>query len=81
MMTLLCIKQHLSTFEAQLMKKLSKTQAELKKSVPDIKKCVIRYSLIFTAILLFLKNQGNQYALPHIYKEIHTPVRDQGLSE
>ena len=28
-----CIKQHLATFEAQFMKKLSNTEAELKKSV------------------------------------------------
>ena len=29
----ICIKQHLSKFEAQFMKKLSKTEAELKKAL------------------------------------------------
>ena len=32
-MTVICIKQHLATFAAQFMKKLSSTEAELKKSV------------------------------------------------
>ena len=31
MMMLICIKQHLATFEAQFMKKLSNTEAKLKK--------------------------------------------------
>ena len=33
MMMLVCIKQHLTKFEAQFMRKLSKTKTELKKSV------------------------------------------------
>ena len=32
-MIVICIKQRLTTFEAQFMKKLSNTEAELKKSV------------------------------------------------
>ena len=31
MMVFICIKQHLTTFEAQFMKKLGTTEAELKK--------------------------------------------------
>ena len=31
MMMLICIKQHLATFEAQFMKKLNNTEAKLKK--------------------------------------------------
>ena len=37
-MMLICIKQHLTTFEAQFMKKLSNTEAELKKKTLLIKK-------------------------------------------
>ena len=37
-----CINQHLSTSEAQLMKKLSNTEAELKKSVAYKKTCIKR---------------------------------------
>ena len=38
---LICVKQHLTTFEAQLMKMSSSTDAELKKSVAYKKKRVI----------------------------------------
>ena len=38
---LICVKQHLTTFEAQLMKMSSNTEAELKKSVAYKKKRVI----------------------------------------
>ena len=37
-----CINQHSSTFEAQLMKKLSNAEAELKKSVAYKKTCIKR---------------------------------------
>ena len=40
MMVFICIKQHLTTFEAQFMKKLGTTEAELKKK--DCLKRVIR---------------------------------------
>ena len=35
----ICIKQHLSTFEAQFMKKLTNTEAELKKALVLKKAC------------------------------------------
>ena len=38
-MMVICIKQHLGTFEARFMKKLSKTEAEPKKSVTK-KACI-----------------------------------------
>ena len=41
-MMVTCIKQQLTTFEAQLMKKLSNIEAELKKSVTYKKKRVLR---------------------------------------
>ena len=40
MIMLLCIKQHLSKFEAQLIKMLSTTEAELKKALPIKKVCI-----------------------------------------
>ena len=39
MMMTVCIKQHLSNIEAQFMKKLSNTEAELKNSVDYKKAC------------------------------------------
>ena len=39
MMMLICIKQHQATFEAQFMKKLSKSEAGLEKSVAYKKAC------------------------------------------
>ena len=39
-MMLVCIKQHQATFQAQFMKKLSNTEAELKKSDAYKKACV-----------------------------------------
>ena len=38
MMVLICIKKHLSKFEAQFIKKLSNTEAEVKKNVAYKKK-------------------------------------------
>ena len=48
-MMLVCIKQHQATFQAQFMKKLSNTEAELKKSDAYKKKRVffLRTSAIF----------------------------------
>ena len=48
-MIVICIKQRLTTFEAQFMKKLSNTEAELKKSVAYKKKRLSRLSIpLFT---------------------------------
>ena len=41
-MMVICIKQHQATFEAQFMKRLSNTEAELKKSVAYNKKRVFQ---------------------------------------
>ena len=41
MMMLICIKQQLSNIEAQFMKKLSNTEAGLKKSVAYKKVCIV----------------------------------------
>ena len=41
MMMLICIKQHLSKFEAQFMKKLSNNEVELKKALLIKKVCKI----------------------------------------
>ena len=42
MMLLICIKQNLTTFDAQFMKKLSSTEAGLKKTLLIKKKRVVR---------------------------------------
>ena len=39
-MMVICIKQHLSKFEAQFLKKISNTEVELKKSVAYEKACI-----------------------------------------
>ena len=42
MAMLICIKHYLRTFEAQLMRKLSNTEAELKKRVAYKKACILQ---------------------------------------
>ena len=64
MMMLLCIKQHLSKIEISIYKKLSNTEAELKKSVAykrkrvrvlsSISRCIYFFYQIFYQILFYL---------------------------
>ena len=50
-MMLVCIKQHQATFQAQFMKKLSNTEAELKKSNAYKKACFFFTQVPFLTIL------------------------------